>query len=150
MYSTTIAKAIEYDIENDVAIGCRLYLVRDGDVIFYVGQSGSPLDRLQEHLGKASRSYNHPSSLGRLIIDNHPDSDDWTYELYTPEDCIQFMEKVPFKCTVNKAEIALIQHFSPALNVMLNNNPGNLPRKYIEKRLKAELDDSAIDHFHLG
>jgi hypothetical protein len=51
MLTITIKEALECPPEIwDRAEGHYLYVYRDGEVIFYVGRSESPLDRLDEHL----------------------------------------------------------------------------------------------------
>ncbi len=50
MIITTVKAALDFQVEGYSTNGLHerypLYLVRDGDVIFYIGQSGSPLNRL--------------------------------------------------------------------------------------------------------
>lgn len=46
-----------------------LYLYRDGEVIFYVGRSISPFDRMMQHLGLEGNS----DRLGDVIQNNLPE-----------------------------------------------------------------------------
>ena len=52
MITQTIKSAIMED--SDIIPGF-VYVVRDGDNIFYVGQSKDPYDRLPQHLGLLDR-----------------------------------------------------------------------------------------------
>lgn len=67
-----------------------LYLYRDEDVIFYVGRSTKPLDRMLEHMGLVGRST--ASQLGNVILDNLPISSSWKLDLYTLADCTYLVE----------------------------------------------------------
>jgi hypothetical protein len=71
--------------------GYYIYLYRDGETVFYVGRSQSPLDRLMQHLALDDRGYG--SSLGDIILDNLPESWEWTIELYTLAECLPFIEQ---------------------------------------------------------
>jgi hypothetical protein len=61
-----------------------IYVVRDGDEIFYVGRSEDDcFTRLRTHLGHKFRGHQSLSTLGGFIMRNLPESRHWTVELYT-------------------------------------------------------------------
>jgi hypothetical protein len=148
MIVTTVKAALDFQVEGYSTNGLHerypLYLVRDGDVIFYIGQSRSPLNRLQEHMGETSRG--GLSMLGMLIKAQAPASYEWTYELRKPVECIEYAEEYyrslfpdavslftdTFRETLDldEAEIALIYHFKPCLNARGNPNRTPLPERY--------------------
>ena len=92
MYRVKIKDAVneEAGVFPQEYIGSCIDVVRDGGVIFYVGQSEDPLFRLQQHLGLERRL---PSSLGRLILRNQPESDEWMIECYRLSDCQPLVEQ---------------------------------------------------------
>src|SRR5947207_5838521 len=63
-----------------------LYLYRDQEVIFYIGRSLFPLERLREHLGLGTFDRCR-SPLGTLILEHLPHALFWTMELWTIADC---------------------------------------------------------------
>jgi hypothetical protein len=99
---------------------CEIYLIRDSDgKILYIGRSSvSVLDRIQSHLGDDWRS--QPSRLGRYILSKEG-SDDWTVELFTPEECKPQVDQF-YSCRVKRfdsaaiAERAMIGVLKPLLN----------------------------------
>jgi len=147
MYRTTIKGAFgnEMDItteEMESLNGPQIYVVRDGDVIFYVGRSVDPFRRIYQHMGYEMKL---PSSLGRLILNNQPESDKWIFECHNLEDCLPLInQSLPKEwneetkalalrgCRIDpsKAEDCMIQALSPCLNTSHNNNPNSLPEKY--------------------
>ena len=95
-----------------------LYIVSDGDNIFYVGKSKDVFTRLLQHLGRHWRGAGIPSPLGRFVLDNAPVSADWTIATLTVDDVaamtgVQFSEH---SCRTDQAEQALIAYLRPALN----------------------------------
>jgi len=64
MRELTIREALE---REDSTSDLCLYLYRDGKVIFYVGQSEQPFERLRGHLGRDDRNVT-PDRIGSLII----------------------------------------------------------------------------------
>jgi hypothetical protein len=68
------------------------------------------------------------SSIGRYIIGNLPEANDYTVELWDVDECVDFcqdyIQNSPYKNVkrwdVDKAEIVMIKKLSPALNVMHN------------------------------
>lgn len=107
----------------------RLYVVRDGDVVFYVGQSQNVINRLWDHLGEGCWArVQGKSNLGRLIKFNLPASRVWQIELLTVEDCQDYGETYG---DVSRAEQLLIDYHSPYLNVKGNRaSSGLLPECY--------------------
>lgn len=118
----------------------RLYLIRDGEVVFYVGQSTNPYNRFLSHMSLDGR--NGPSHTGTFLIENAPASGTWMFEQYTVEECNPFVEQ--FRATfsaemqalykdvsscddVDEAEEALIKFYRPCLNTADNPNPTPLP-----------------------
>lgn len=92
-----------------------VYVVRDGEVIFYVGISKDPTFRLCQHLGIADGwdTYTYPrknliqdmetgkrdagivmcSSIGLCIRENAPDSLDWSFDIYEQQDAIDVIKR---------------------------------------------------------
>ncbi len=141
--------------------GYYLYLVRDGDTVFYVGQSVEPYERLSNHIGLALLYEGTGSdSLGSMIGDNYPDSLAWIFELYTLQDCEPFIEhhatsreqaafqkalrkieaetidRFGLKCAMDDAEDALIEHFRPCLNRARVHFDSLIPMRYLKKQLE--------------
>jgi hypothetical protein len=87
MLTLTIREAMKQEADDS----CHyLYVYRDGDVIFYVGRSVSPLDRFMQHMGLRRGM---PSSMGSLIRDNAPESYGWLLDIYTLKDCVPIIKK---------------------------------------------------------
>jgi hypothetical protein len=133
MITITIADVL--DDTAPILIPYKLYLIRDSDVVFYVGKTGQyVIDRLLGHLGKGAWSWAEgPSYLGRLVLDNLPESRDWQVDLRTIAECEPLVKEV-FPSLKNftlsssdpgLAERALIRHYCPCLN-----GSSLLPEKY--------------------
>lgn len=87
MIQTTVGDLLDGTL-NDLNTGDHhLYVVRDGDVIFYVGRSHDVVERLLAHMGKGWWGWQGTSSLGELVGYNQPESLAWQIELLTPGDC---------------------------------------------------------------
>jgi hypothetical protein len=137
-----------------------LYLIRDGDVVFYVGKSENVIDRLLGHLGLGNWGWAGGSdSLVRLIEANLPQSLNWQIELLTVEDCkpyitdgLQLRDPSSAKGitlffiwerNIKLCEQCLIAHYHPCLNIIYNQHATPLPERYRsgkipwEKMLKA-------------
>jgi len=96
-----------------------VYVVQDGDVVFYVGMTGKGIvHRMYQHLGWS----NSRQPLGHFIYANLPQSRDWIIYLYTKEEC--------GKKTARLAEASLIRSLHPCLNRMLSVKPTPLPDRY--------------------
>jgi len=100
-----------------------LYLVRDDEVVFYVGQSHLAFTRLWHHL---LNGFKGRSILGRFIWCNWPRSMRFTIELLSSQ-CAQF-ESVGHD--LDAAERMLIQQASPCFNISHNDQPTPLPAAY--------------------
>lgn len=139
MIKTTIGEVLSGRI---YAKDHYIYLFRDGEEIFYVGRSYSPITRLIQHIGD-DRPW-IPDAIGNLILNNKPLSLNWEMELYTLEDCLPFISEayLPYyqrylgnilikNELIQTAEDEMIFHFQPYLNVIGNSqNKKILPEKY--------------------
>jgi hypothetical protein len=133
------------DKQFDQALGHLIYVVREGEVVFYVGQSKRDVvTRFWEHIQKRSR-------LGQLIELNRPSSLTWLVDFYTLADCRPYVtQKSLFAMQawetfdMDMAEQALIAWLRPILNRNFNANPTPLPAHYhghelLGQRLPASL-----------
>lgn len=136
-----------------------LYILRDGETVFYVGRSFDPVGRLHEHIygGRSGISY-----LGHLIRRCAREANlfaapalEWQVELLTLADCKPYIDRyrpnaftsfrVPWEQIVSPppfsdpywhneaiaiAEGVLIEHYRPCLNVANNSNASPLPPQY--------------------
>lgn len=96
--------------------GLDLYLFRDEQVVFYVGQSHLAFARVWEHLLSGFKGH---SIVGRFIWCNWPQSMNFTIELLSSK-------SESFKDVTNElnaCERSLIQKYSPCFNVSLNQQP---------------------------
>ena len=101
-----------------------LYLFREGEVAFYVGQSQLALARVWEHLLSGFKGH---SIVGRFVWVNWPRSMSFTTELLSSK-------SEQFGVVGNDlsaSERMLIQRWSPCFNVSLNNQPTPLPTSYL-------------------
>jgi hypothetical protein len=138
MIQTTIGELLD-GAEFDTR-GHRVYLVRDADVVFYIGKSDAGiLGRLGEHLGRGGWRRGSPSLLGQLILDNLPASRTWQVELFTVPDCRDAIQKhfpylkFPERWDSDMAEQALIWEHRPCLNTAHNYDGQKLPERYQNK-----------------
>jgi hypothetical protein len=113
---------------------CSIYVVRDGDTVFYVGKSDSGvLERLGVHLGEPFRGRTSKSDLGLLIEANLPESKRWIVELYTADECRWAIPQADTFVFIPSgiAESCLIRRLRPCLNVAGNYfRAAPLPAKY--------------------
>lgn len=141
MLQITVGEALEGAIDTG---NHYLYLYHEKEVIFYIGRSTSPLDRLQEHLGRDLYPQ-PPSLLGMLILEHAPESFSWEMELRTIEDCkalicnyrpeyyewyLQQINKQLAREASELAEEVLIEYYRPHLNIMGNSQRQPLPERY--------------------
>lgn len=103
--------------------GLDLYLFRDEDLVFYVGQSYVAFDRVWEHLRHGFRGR---SVIGRFILTNWPKSLNYQIDLLSS----QASQFAPLQYNLNLAEAELIQRWSPCFNQALNHQPTPLPNRY--------------------
>ncbi|MFZ1395966.1 MAG: hypothetical protein WAS33_03665 [Candidatus Promineifilaceae bacterium] len=129
MITVTVGTILAKNITD--TLGHLIYVVRDEQLIFYVGQSRRDvLTRFGEHLQK-------PSRLGQLIGLNAPASHEWAVDFYALADCAVFVrQKSLFALQawqhfdMDMAEQAMIQAMRPVLNLDFNEKPTPLPLRY--------------------
>jgi hypothetical protein len=115
----------------------RLYLVRDGSLVFYIGQSKDAVNRLANHIG-LGQNFIPSSKLGALIVNNMEEAVNWDIDFLTIKDCHPIVREMYPKTkmpTANIAEKALIKKFCPCLNVDHNDSPTQLPDKYKSRQI---------------
>jgi len=118
------AEKVETNATGMQAEHYRIYVIRDGETVFYVGQSHNPHNRLLEHM---ALSRTQPSLIGTFIRENAPASGAWVFEQYTLDDC----SEVVGRCRdVDDAEEALIKLHRPYFNAAMNPYPLPLPMRY--------------------
>ena len=105
--------------------GFDLYLFRDKDTVFYIGQSHLAFDRVWEHLLGGFKGH---SIVGRFVWVNWPKSMSFTIELLSSRS-EQFKD---VGNNLNASERSLIEHYAPCFNVSLNSQPTPLPESYIQ------------------
>ncbi|MCC7189362.1 MAG: hypothetical protein IT312_11525 [Anaerolineales bacterium] len=101
-----------------------LYLFRDENTAFYVGQSHLAFARVWEHL---LGSFKGHSIVGRFVWVNWPRSMKFTIELLSSR-------SEQFNIVGNDlsaSERLLIERWSPCFNVSLNSQPTPLPNSYL-------------------
>ena len=101
----------------------NLYLLRDEDTVFYVGQSYVAFHRVWEHF---YAGFKGRSLVGRFIICNWPASMRFTIELMSSRSARFY----PVEHDLNRSEQFLIEQFSPCLNTALNPAPAPIPSRY--------------------
>ena len=153
MIQTTILAMLQRRVKGYE--GHYLYIVREGETIFYIGQSLTPVSRMLEHV-YGSRGHG-PSHLGDFIRLFAEYADNWQVELLTLDDCKPYIDQYGTFCrgeedaekywelshthnglrdkywqqyAINSAEGALIQHYRPCINIAGNPNPSPLPELY--------------------
>lgn len=104
--------------------GLDLYLFRDENVVFYVGQSHLAFARVWEHLLSGFKGH---SIVGRFVWCNWPKSMSFIIELLSS----QSEQFGVVGNELNASERLLIQHWLPCFNISLNNKPTPLPNSYL-------------------
>ena|SRR5258708_5464536 len=159
MIQTTVVAMLKRKVKN--YDWHYIYVVREDDLVFYVGLSLSPIERMIQHVyGGRNGIISH---LGHFIRDNIKYADNWQVDLLTLEECKLYIDQYGTFTDEDKywnealsrsgirdqywlseamraAEGALIQHYCPCLNVAGNPNPNPLPSRYITLQ-KAFKDD---------
>lgn len=107
-----------------------LYLFRDDDCVFYVGQSDRAFYRVWDHI---LGGFKGRSVIGRFILCNWPRSMKFTIELH--HSASERFAPVGHDCVApedvrDAAERALIEQYTPCFNVSLNAAPRDLPACY--------------------
>ena len=100
-----------------------LYLFRDEEMVFYVGQSHIAFVRVWEHL---VQGFKGRSVIGRFILSNWPSSMNFTIELLSSK-ADRF---AALGHNLDTAERHLIETLAPSFNAALNNHPALLPEHY--------------------
>jgi hypothetical protein len=101
-----------------------LYLFRDEQVIFYVGQSQCAFERVWEHLKGGPKGH---SIVGRFLLANWPRSAGFQIELLHSST----IETGYANHDLDAAERTLIENLKPCFNVALNGEPTPLPGEYL-------------------
>ena len=106
-----------------------LYLFRDEEAVFYVGQSQNAFKRVWDHLlgGPKGRS-----TIGRFVLCNWPKSMRFMIELMSSRS----VEFEPAGKTAEAAERYLIARLSPCLNEAANQDPTPLPEGYLPPNVR--------------
>jgi len=103
--------------------GYDLYLFRDDEVVFYVGQSHIAFERVWEHL---RGGFKGRSVVGRFVLCNWPCAMSFIIELMSSK-------STHFNAVGNRldaAEQLLIEQLLPCFNEAMNSRPTPLPKKY--------------------
>ena len=101
-----------------------LYLIRDEEVVFYVGKSDLAFFRIWQHI---LDGYKGRSTIGRFILCNWRASMNFTIELMNSRTS-QFAD---LENDLSAIEKSLIIKHSPCFNVVSNPTPTPLPEKYL-------------------
>jgi hypothetical protein len=101
-----------------------LYLFRDENVVFYLGQSRLAFARVWEHLLSGFKGH---SMVGRFVWCNWPRSMNFTIELLSSRS-EQFVD---VRHELNASEGLLIRRWSPCFNISQNHQPTPLPDSYL-------------------
>jgi hypothetical protein len=104
--------------------GLDLYLFRDEEVVFYVGQSQLAFARVWEHLLSGFKGH---SIVGRFVWCNWPKSMNFTIELLSS----QSEQFDAVGNDLSASERLLIQRWSPCFNVSQNSQPAPVPDSYL-------------------
>ncbi len=100
-----------------------LYIFRDGNVYFYVGQSHLAYDRVWQHVHDGFKAR---SIVGRFILCNWPGSMGYTIDLLSSRS----ERFAGVHHDLDAAERLLIEQCNPCFNTALNNHPAVLPARY--------------------
>lgn len=104
--------------------GLDLYLFRDDDTVFYVGQSYLAFARVWEHLLGGFKGH---SIVGRFLWCNWPKSMSFTIELLSS----QAEQFAGVRNDLSASERLLIQRWSPCFNTSQNSQPTPVPDCYL-------------------
>lgn len=151
MITTTLRELLSGDyVEPD---GATVYVIRDGDVIFYVGRTTDAIGtRLWRHLvvpiAKRAASWVN-SQLGRLVHANAPESGDWQVDLMSRRDCWPYVKALypgfpddswGRDLGAHCSEVAMIRALKPCLNVACNDNRRKPPDRYCSGEVERDSD----------
>jgi len=155
MITSTIGDLLDGNLDLVDIEGHHVYMVRDGEVVFYVGKSKDPVERLLGHCGRGGWVFGGKSALGYLIEANSPEARQWQVELLTITDCEPYVKwrwwsgqrhlwteeerRFKEKNVIADCEVALIDRYRPCLNSIDNPHPTPLPEK-VEAREREYFD----------
>lgn len=106
-----------------------LYLFRDENIVFYVGQSHSAFSRVWEHIKGGFKGH---SLAGRFMLNNWPASMKFTIELMSSKS----EHFAVIGNDLDMAERQLIERWSPCFNISLNSQPTPIPIYYLPPNAK--------------
>jgi hypothetical protein len=101
-----------------------LYLIRDEEVVFYIGKFDLAFFRIWQHI---LDGYKGRSTIGRFILCNWRASINFIIELMNSRSS-QFAD---LEYDLSDIERSLIVKFSPCFNVVSNPKPTPLPAEYL-------------------
>ncbi len=101
-----------------------LYMIRDENLVFYVGQSYCAFERVWDHI---KNGYKWRSDVGRFILCNWPKS--MNYEIELLSSTSQEFGAVGYDLL--KAEEMLIKLYKPCFNISQNDSPSPIPEIYL-------------------
>ena len=99
-------------------------MIRDENLVFYVGQSYTAFQRVWDHI---KNGYKWRSDVGRFILCNWPKSMNYEIELLSSGS--QEFDLV--NNDLSKAEELLIKMYKPCFNVSQNDSPSPMPEVYL-------------------
>jgi len=102
----------------------NLYLFRDEEIVFYVGQSYCAFERVWEHIKGGPHGH---AIVGRFVLANWPRSGRFTIELLN----VLGPRFDTVAHNLDAAERLLIEQFTPCFNVSLNAQPAPVPNGYL-------------------
>jgi hypothetical protein len=155
MIELTLSDFHEQKYEDE---GYSLYIMKNGlgDVL-YIGISDVDVWRRWfgwgGHMTWDGNVIYGESTVGTKIENSLPDSLSWKIQLWTLEDCIDFLGKAipPHNArTVKSIEPLMIRRLSPALNLTYNYNPGKdtTPKSEKEKAWEKYVDQAYDEIFN--
>jgi hypothetical protein len=101
-----------------------LYVIRDENTVFYVGQSYLAFNRVWDHI---RNGYKWRSDVGRFILCNWPKSMNYEIELLSSGS----QEFAVAGNDLARAEEMLIRMYKPCLNISQNDEPSPIPEVYL-------------------
>lgn len=101
-----------------------LYVIREENSVFYVGQSYCAFERVWEHI---KNGYKWRSDVGRFILCNWPKSMNYEIELLSSVS----PEFASVEHNLSRAEEMLIKRYTPCFNVSQNDSPSPIPEVYL-------------------
>ncbi len=101
-----------------------LYVIREENSVFYVGQSYCAFERVWDHI---KNGYKWRSDVGRFILCNWPKSMNYEIELLSSSS----LEFASVGNDLLRAEEMLIKMYKPCFNVSQNDDPSPIPAGYL-------------------